>query len=133
MRFLIDNALSEIVSEGLVAAGHDAVHVRDLAMQDADDDPILEFAARECRIIVSADTDFGTILALSRSPGPSVIQFRKHTERRPEVQLKLLLLNLEKVRAALDAGSVVTIEYGRIRVRRLPIADLQEDADEEAQ
>ena len=62
MRFLIDNALSPIVAGFLAAAGHNAIHVRDRGMQTAPDSDIIDLALTENRIVVSADTDFGTIL-----------------------------------------------------------------------
>ncbi len=40
MRFVIDNALSPEVAELLTVAGHDAVHVRDLALESAADEVI---------------------------------------------------------------------------------------------
>lgn len=121
MRFLVDNALSPVIAEGLKRANHDAVHVRDYGMQSDSDGAIFERAAREERVVVSADTDFGTLLALRRELKPSVIIFRGEAVRRPAVQVDVLVRNLSSLQDDLRKGCIVAIGKDRIRVRRLPI------------
>lgn len=122
MKFLIDNAVSPQVSAALCDAGHDSVHVRDLAMQAAPDEAVFELAEKEGRVVVSADTDFGTLLALRGVARPSVILFRHGAERDPDRQAALLLSSLVDLEAHLLVGALATIEPTRIRIRQLPFA-----------
>lgn len=121
MRFLVDNALSPVLATLLTRAGHDAVHVRTIELHRADDVVIFDRASAEDQIVVSADTDFGALLAARTVRKPSVIQFRGRGSRRPEALAHTILSNLSQLVAALESGSIVTFEPSRVRVRALPI------------
>ncbi len=120
MRFLVDAALSPLLAEELSRAGHDALHVREIGLASAADEVLFDEAARQDRVLVSADTDFGTILALRRERKPSVVLFRRG-QRRPDQQMNSLLANLPSIEAALEQGCVAVLEDQRVRIRALPI------------
>jgi predicted nuclease of predicted toxin-antitoxin system len=72
-------------------------------------------------VIVTADSDFASMLALSGAGQPSVVQLRGVAELGPAVHLQLLVDNLEAVAEDLEHGAVVSLSPVRLAVRRLPI------------
>ncbi len=125
MRFLLDESLSPRVLDLLGAAGHDVVHARDVGLMSAADPVVLAAALSQGRALLTLDTDFGALLALSGARQPSVVLFRGEVTRRPEGQARLLLANLDQIADDLVEGAVVVIGDGRVRVRRLPVEDDQ--------
>ena len=121
MKFLIDNALSPQIASGLVEAGYDAIHVRDLNMGTSSDIDIFDLAIVEQSVIISADTDFGTLLSLRSEKFPSVILFRRGISHIPQAQLSILLHNLPNIIDLLEQGSIIIFDKNRIRTRTLPI------------
>jgi predicted nuclease of predicted toxin-antitoxin system len=120
VRFLLDECLSVRLVGLLAAAGHDVVHVQDRDLQGHFDDEVLESARADGRILVSADTDFGELLARSGAALPSLVLFRQG-DRGPQHQADILLANLDEVTEDLEAGAVVVFTDDRIRIRRLPV------------
>ncbi len=123
MRFLVDASMSPVVVQVLRTAGHDAVHVGEVIRLNAPDVDILEHAAREQRVVVAAETDFGGLLASQQAAKPSAVLFHRQTGRRPREQAALLQANLASVESDLQGGAIVVIEEQRVRVRLLPIRE----------
>lgn len=121
MRFLIDNNLSPLLADHLKAAGHDAAHLRDYGLQAATDPVVLGQARDDNRVLISADTDFGTLLAQEKADRPSILLIRRLVGRRAAEQAAIILANLDAVADDLDAGAVVVLTDEWVRVRRLPI------------
>jgi predicted nuclease of predicted toxin-antitoxin system len=121
MRFLLDNDLSPKLADFLRAAGHDVVHVRDIGLGSATDAVVIDEARAQGTVLISADTDFGTLLARTHATRPSFLLMRRASGRRAPEQAAIILGNLDTVRADLGAGPIVVLGDATLRIRRLPI------------
>jgi len=121
MRLLLDANLSPRLLGPVRAAGFDVAHVAELGLLTASDRTILDLAEAEGFIVVTADTYFPTMLALSGAPMPSVVLLRGVAELTPELHGQLLVANLPAVVEDLERGAIVSLSPDRIRVRDLPV------------
>jgi len=120
MRFLVDMPLSPELAIWLARQGHDAVHALKLGLDRASDAAILERARNEQRVVVTADLDYPRLLALARAEGPGLILFRGGNYSEQE-SVERLTRALETIPNEELPNSIVVIEKGRIRRRRLPL------------
>lgn len=121
MKFLVDENLSRQLPDLLRAYGHDADHVAEIGLESAADPEILDSARENGSVLISADTDFGTLLAESKARLPSIILIRRTSNRRAFHLASLIEANLPELADDLEAGSVVVFDAERVRVRRLPL------------
>lgn len=121
MRFLVDENLSRQLPELLRASGHKAEHVAEIGLESAADREVLDRARDDGRVLISADTDFGTLLAESHARLPSIILIRRTSNRRTFHLAGLIEANLPDLAEDLEAGCVVVFDAERVRVRRLPL------------
>ena len=70
---------------------------------------------------MSADTDFGALLASSHATGPSVVFVRRVIGRRVNDLADILVANLTPIEDDLKHGSIVVIGDDSLRIRQLPI------------
>jgi predicted nuclease of predicted toxin-antitoxin system len=120
IRFTLDQGLPRTAAVLMRDAGYDAIHVGEADMDLASDREILQSARDGNRVVVTLDSDFHALLALSKASAPSVIRIRIEGLR-GESLAQLLLVAIRVYEADLEAGAVVTIQERRMRMRRLPL------------
>ena len=106
MRFLVDAQLPPKLAEWLRERGHEASHVRDLALAAEQDVAILAEALSTGSIIVTKDADFSHLSA--SQPGCKVvwIRFGNATSRDLLRQLEPVFGDVE---SALAAGQTLVV------------------------
>ncbi len=119
MKFLADVGVSPRVVAWLRAAGHDAADLREQGLHRLPDADVFARAAKEKRVLLTFDLDFGEIVGLGIQSGSSVIVFRLRNTR-VDFVIERLRDVLKQSAEALEAGAIVAVEDGRHRVRHLP-------------
>ena len=104
----------------LQAAGYEAVHWSSVGDARTTDRLITAWAKAKGHIVFTHDLDFGTILAVTKAEGPSVIQVREH-DVLPEGMGDIVLQALNQFENHLRAGALITIDSKSLRARILPI------------
>ncbi len=120
MKFLLDMPVSPQLVKTLQQHGHSGVHVQDIGMATAKDSEIVARARHESRIIVTADLDFGQLLAMSNAEGPGVILFRGGNYSESEMR-SLLERVLDNVASEILPTAICVVDKNRVRVTRLPL------------
>jgi predicted nuclease of predicted toxin-antitoxin system len=120
LKLLLEQGLPRSTVRFLMELGIAAEHVGELGMSRADDADILETARQRDAVVVTLDSDFHMLLAMSRAVVPSVIRIRIEGIKGDEIAT-ILQSVLEHAETEIEAGAVVSPTANRIRVRRLPI------------
>lgn len=120
LSFLLDENLPPSLVILLNQLGYPARHVVEIGYVNTDDSVILKFAEQSGEVILTHDTDFGTLLALNQNDRPSVILFRLE-QLSAKILFNLIESNLPVLEKELASGAIVIIEENSIRIRKLPI------------
>ena len=126
MKFLLDQGLPRSTVGHLQTMQLDAEHVGHLGLATATDETILMEGRNRDAVVVTLDSDFHALLALSNASPPSVIRIRVQGLK-GEDAARIIQQVIEVTEHDLAAGAAVTVTDRRVAVRRLPlIADAQE-------
>lgn len=121
MKLLLDQGLPRSAAMLLRGGGIDTLHVGEIGLAAASDNEILQKGRQEDRVVVTLDADFHSLLAFSKTVSPSVIRIRIEglTGSRAANLIKEAVLRSKE---ELAKGALVTVQPGRIRIRRLPLS-----------
>ena len=98
----------------------EAVHWSQVGDLRATDRAVLDWARSNGYVVFTHDLDFGTLLALTRASGPSVVQLRAH-DVLPAAVVEIVVETLRTFKSDLQRGAIVTADESRGKVRILPI------------
>jgi predicted nuclease of predicted toxin-antitoxin system len=120
MKILVDMNLSPDWVNFLGVAGHEAIHWSKIGSRSATDTELMAWAAENGYVVLTADLDFGAILAATKGTGPSVVQVRNDILT-PGAIGGIVISALRQARQELIEGALISIDASRARLRVLPL------------
>jgi predicted nuclease of predicted toxin-antitoxin system len=120
MRLLVDMNLSPEWVTFLKKAGFEAVHWSDVGSPNAPDVELMTWAAERNYVVLTADLDFGAILAATRGARPSVLQIRSDVLT-PRAIGDAVIGALRQSEQELIDGALASVDAARARFRILPL------------
>ena len=121
---VVDVSLSPAWVDAFGKHGWPATHWSTAGDPRATDRVVMAWAREHRHVVFTHDLDFGTLLALTRADGPSVIQVRSQ-DVLPEHLETIVIAVIRRYEPQLEAGALVTVDESRGRVRLLPIGPLK--------
>ena len=119
MKFLLDVGISPQLGRLLEQDGPMYRYVPDYYSAKSDDAEILMFAAENDEVVLTHDTDFGTLLAFSGLSKPSVVLFRIHHVN-AALFYQLISDNWPILCEPLETGALIVLETTSVRIKKLP-------------
>ncbi len=120
MRFLLDVNMPPSLGESLKALGHSYRWVPIYMSPTTSDLLIIQEAAATGEVILTHDTDFGTLLSFFGTSKPSVILFRID-KINSNLFHTLIIENWPLICQPLEEGALIIFEEDKFRIRELPI------------
>lgn len=116
MKFLIDRCAGRLLADWLRKQGHDVVESSELG-PDLGDRALLDWAAKERRILVTIDTDFGQLIYLENLSHAGLIRLPDVPARERQLICQDLLMRYEN---DMQDAAIITVRGGRIRISKGP-------------
>jgi predicted nuclease of predicted toxin-antitoxin system len=120
MKILVDMNLSPAWVNFLTSAGYEAAHWSEIGSGDASDFELMAWAGENGYVVLTADLDFGAILAASKRSGPSVVQLRSDILT-PHAIGNAVIRALQQARQELSDGALMSFDAAHARLRILPM------------
>lgn len=120
IRLVVDMGLPPAWIDVFTKHGWPAVHWSSIGDPRAADRTVMAWAREHNHIVFTHDLDFGTILALTRAEGPSVVQVRTHNVLPSHLE-DMVVAAIRDNESELNKGAIVTIDESRRKARMLPI------------
>lgn len=108
------------VAQWLNSVGHNAIHISSEGLHTMEDFLIIEKAIKENRIILTADMDFGQILAFNEAYAVSVIQFRIIDLSPANIISKLAIVFGRFSSQLVTERVIITVQENKVRLKSLP-------------